>query len=403
MLGARAALSDPAPPPGSAAAALTILDLQPFRTQASVGVRRADGTVGSATLINLNPNVNAWFVLTLDWSASGPTESYHLESAGHDRPPTLVAGPPGSVRVDFGDRSAACQLPFAVDAGPARALEVAQRSGLPFAPLCGGRLYLRNPTVGRSSTLEKVTDFLRDHVWGGEKIVTFVKKELYRDAFLEQGQPASAADGGAALPFAPPAALVDPARADLAVAPPHLGLEVDSPGAQLAVGRWYGLRGLEGAYFSVLMPEAIERDPALPPRAERQSADRGPKRLRSTTSWPSTWRVRAAFRARHRSSAARLVARRRRSRATRSCPGPDGIASAAPLVRNGMVQPDRSAARTVATFAGGFKREHGAFRYGALARTQPRQPLRLHRAGRRLQQAAAGPRDAVYATTARST
>jgi hypothetical protein len=47
-------------------------------------------------------------------------------------------------------------------------------------------------------------------------------------------------------------------------------------------------------------------------------------------------------------------------------PGPDGIGTVAPLVVNGMVNP-LLAGRMVATFTGGFKREHGAFHYGALA------------------------------------
>jgi len=46
--------------------------------------------------------------------------------------------------------------------------------------------------------------------------------------------------------------------------------------------------------------------------------------------------------------------------------GPDGIDTVAPLARTGMVSP-ALASRTVATFAGGFKREHGAFRYGPFA------------------------------------
>ncbi len=48
-------------------------------------------------------------------------------------------------------------------------------------------------------------------------------------------------------------------------------------------------------------------------------------------------------------------------------PGPDGIGTSLPFARSGMVSP-ALAGRTVATFAGGFKREHGAFRYGDLAR-----------------------------------
>ena len=47
-------------------------------------------------------------------------------------------------------------------------------------------------------------------------------------------------------------------------------------------------------------------------------------------------------------------------------PGPDGIANAKPLIRSGMVSPDY-AARTIATFTAGFKRAHGAFKYGDYA------------------------------------
>jgi len=48
-------------------------------------------------------------------------------------------------------------------------------------------------------------------------------------------------------------------------------------------------------------------------------------------------------------------------------PGPDGIASIAPLVSTGLISP-RDATRTAAAFTGGFKRTHGAFKSGELAR-----------------------------------
>jgi hypothetical protein len=48
-------------------------------------------------------------------------------------------------------------------------------------------------------------------------------------------------------------------------------------------------------------------------------------------------------------------------------PGPDGIGSPAPLVTNGMVGPS-GFGRLAAAFAGGFKREHGAFKWGELSK-----------------------------------
>ncbi len=67
------------------------------------------------------------------------------------------------------------------------ALQQAQRSDLPYAPLCEDRLYLRNAVPGTYTHLERVTNFLRDHVWGGERIVGFVKQEFFADAFIETG------------------------------------------------------------------------------------------------------------------------------------------------------------------------------------------------------------------------
>ncbi|MCB1741987.1 MAG: hypothetical protein KDK91_16550, partial [Gammaproteobacteria bacterium] len=50
----------------------------------------------------------------------------------------------------------------------------------------------------------------------------------------------------------------------------------------------------------------------------------------------------------------------------RRLPGPDGFDNAEPLVRTGLISP-RHTSRVVATFTAGFKRRHGAFRYGELA------------------------------------
>jgi hypothetical protein len=47
-------------------------------------------------------------------------------------------------------------------------------------------------------------------------------------------------------------------------------------------------------------------------------------------------------------------------------PGPDGIGTISPLVPTGMISPEY-APRTVATFTGGYKRVHAAFKYGELA------------------------------------
>ena len=58
----------------------TIVDLQPFRETSSIKIKGTRGEDGLATLINLNPNVNAWYLLRLSWRGM-PEEEYHLENA----------------------------------------------------------------------------------------------------------------------------------------------------------------------------------------------------------------------------------------------------------------------------------------------------------------------------------
>jgi hypothetical protein len=343
----------------------TILELQPFRSEERVEARREGGETATFTLTNLNPHIDAWFLLSLD--SPGALTTYHLENPDPARQhPRLSLEQGGAVALTGLEGAAPCAL-WTRD-GSQNVLEKAARSGLPYAPLCGGRLYVRNPVAGHRTSLEAVTEFLRDHVYGGEEIISFAKSELYRDRFLERATssssacspPASSASG------APQPATMNPEPPERCLVPGSLGLdlEADSPG--LVAGGWYRVRDLPSVYLSTLAPESLAREILLGKQRGVNTLDRiesvalvylvafdlGSFDLHFAlgTDHPRLdWSPRPPDRVRE----ARL-------------PGPDGIASAAPLVTNGMVSP-ADVDRTVATFAGGFKREHGAFRYGPLA------------------------------------
>jgi hypothetical protein len=337
----------------------TILELQPFRSAQSVAIPGPDGRSGRATLVDLNPDANAWFLLTLE--RGGEQTSYHLQNAD-PRAQHLRLAQDGLV-LSAGGPDFGCAL-WAGDAAP---LAQASASGLPYAPLCGNRLYLRNRVAGRRSDLERVTDFLRDHVWGGEAIVGFVREEFFGDAFLEQGRAEAAADHAPAPAGAPRPAAVGATYADRAIAPPDLGITVaGAASGRLTFGRWYPASGLAGIWLSVIEPEAISPDilASYPGRASPLDAveagaldylvafDLGALDLHFAlgTDHPRVgWSARALDAARN-----------------DALPGPDGIGTPAPLVTTGMVSPNLLN-RTVATFTGGFKRDHGAFKYGDLA------------------------------------
>lgn len=360
-------LREPAPPSAerreayAADRAKSVLDLQLFSEAANVML--ADGT--GAELIDVNPGVHAWFVLRLAGAPGGPDAVYHLENPD----------PEGvEVRLETRGlvlRDAAGDTPC--DLGPAGALlAAAHASGKTYAPLCGGRLYVRNPTVGRRTKLEIATDFLRDNVWGGESITTFVRSTLYQDRFLATSEVIAPRDPRAKLrprpAGAPRRAAVDPRYEGSYLKTVELGLELDNDRAgEVLAGRWYAVREQPGVYFSALQPRLVAPEVIAAQKGRVNALD-------DVESAALVYMV-AFDLARFDTGFAlgtdhpRVGWSERVPEATRvaSLPGPDGIDTVAPFVRTGRLSPAQGR-RVAATFTGGFKRSHGAFKYNVLSR-----------------------------------
>lgn len=336
-------------------AAASIVDLQADRQ--SVSLDMASG--GHATLTNLNPRIGVWYLLVLQ--RNGQTRSYHLENPA-PRSNEIHMDPQGLLIVGKG-QSDRCLL-WQNGGG---ALEAAQRSGEPYAALCEARLYLRNAAIGSYTRLEQATNFLRDHVWGGERIISFVRDQFYQDAFLEHATPSAVAVGGGPGPGeARPQAAQMAARDAGAVEPGDLALDLGRGVRSLVLGQWYPLQGADGIYLSAVQAQAVA--PQVEPRLRGRVED-----LDGVETSALDYLV--AFDLKRFDLGFALGTDHPRlgwservldSMRVAGLPGPDGIDSDAPLARTGMVSPAWSPA-VVATFTGGFKREHGAFRYGPLA------------------------------------
>lgn len=343
--------------------AKSVVELQPFRQSTSVEYQLS-GEWGAAMLVNLNPAINAWFLLTLWWPGLQAPISYHLENAfPKTQTLTLNEGHPYGIQILRAGTNSDCEL-WPSERG--NALLQAQRTELPFAPLCQDRLYLRNRVAGAYTHLERITNFLRDHVWGGEKIIGFVRNEFFRDAFLEKEQAAARA---AMVPEAlrgPGAALVIEPYDTQSILPEHLEIDIGQGRGGILMGRWYPVRDVAGAFVSSIEPKAIAT-PNL--RGEKITAAGADPVEAGAISYLvafdlSQFDLGFVLGTDH----PRVGWSDRVPDSVRDprLPGPDGIDNVAPLVLNGMINP-RAVETTVATFAGGFKREHGAFHSGALA------------------------------------
>ena len=336
-----------------------IHELQPFRHEMTAPLE--DGRV--VRLISLNPGVNSWFLLRLETAEGKVQEAYHLENPDPSGTKlSLVTEDGAGLVVETAEGTLRC-TPWLEGEGN---LTQARQTGLPFAPLCGDRVYLRNQVTGSRSNLEATTEFLREKVWGGEKIVNFVKGTFFRDSEMTTSE-ALTATGQGRLDLGPGAALMDHALEDRPVVRTYnaLGFE-GGDGRNMTMGLWYPVTGLEGVYTSTIQPRHLAQEvlrgegtanrlDSVEARANAQLVAFDMSRFNISyavgTAHPGLeWSPRPPWDVR-----------------PRGMPGPDGVSNARPLVRLGMIPP-HMADRAVAVFTGGYKRQHSAFKWGDYTR-----------------------------------
>jgi len=333
----------------------SIFALQPFRgTQSTIG---RDET--KLSLTSLNPVVNSWFVLEVEaqgyWDR---LQAYHLENAD---PATwqisLTGGANAGLVIEGDDENILC-APWVGDYSE---LDEAQDTPLTFAPICGGRLYLRNRVSGSRTNREAMADFLRNNVVFGDSIVNLIKGSFYEDAFMQSSETEDEGDAGLTAEALGQANL---SRFPSMYTAPGFDL-IGTEGGRMQAGSWYAVEDAPGIYASVMQPGMIHPD-ILNRSGETNWLDGVEQRAdvhlvafdmsnfdigyEPGTSHPSLgWSSRPYGTGRD-----------------WSIPGPDGIDSPAPLVTTGMLSPALTE-RVAATFTGGYKRDHGAFRYGPMA------------------------------------
>jgi hypothetical protein len=231
---------------------------------------------------------------------------------------------------------------------------------------------MRNAVTGHRTALEATTELLREHVWGGERIISLghiLMGETHRESGMVESPPRSSihATLGDTSGSFPQSAHINPAYAHQLLESSNLGIALEAPDKTgITPGAWYPVAENPGIYVGILRPDFV--DPAIlssykamvnPLDSVEASAlcylvafdlDRFDLGYELGTDHPKIgW-------------SDRVVERMRDRRLT----GPDGIGSIRPLIGTGLVNPE-DVRRTVATFTGGFKRAHGAFRYGDLS------------------------------------
>jgi len=350
--------------------AQNIVTLQLFRQTNSIQIQSAQGEKGQATLINLNPHINAWYVLQLGWGERMAGEAYHLESVNPQTQSLMLdSSHPYGLIISEGQNKYICDLWGTKLHGP---LKEARASGAAYVPLCGGRIYLRNPVKGHRTKIEIVTDFLRDEVPGGEKIVAFVRDTFFQYRYEKRAEEKVESKPGKGWPqkktdSGPGPAWLDAKEAEHLVKPAGLGIEFqESSPNGVAPGTWYAAKDNPGIYVSVIQPNGIAGDILRSHRNVVSALDsvEAAELVYLVAFDLDRFDLKYSLGTEHpRVNWSDHILDRMKDL---SLPGPDGIGSIAPLVSTGLIDPGDEG-KTAATFTGGFKRTHGAFRWGDLA------------------------------------
>lgn len=330
----------------------SIVELQQFRTTQTI-IQESGETL---RLTALNPTINTWLLLQIKDATYGRVDSFHLENTDSASQTIKLSDGPVSKLIITGKDGVTTCTPWA---GEPSSLAEARKSGLPYSPLCDDKIFLRTRVAGSRTNLERTSEFLRDNIWMGETLVGFVKDTFFKDSHMESGDEIEGA-----VPQIVDRSLGTPLLSENPViwTGSGLGLTGATQG-QMAMGTWYPVTDLPGVFASALQPRAISPE-----------VINGPGK----TNWLDSVESRATvylvafdlskFEIGYEvgTDHPRLDWSPRPSHHNWNLPGPDGIGSPAPLVNLGMVSPKHTK-RVIATFTGGYKRQHGAFRYGDYA------------------------------------
>ncbi|MBC7530750.1 MAG: hypothetical protein H7318_04165 [Oligoflexus sp.] len=346
----------------------SVIDLQQSRVETVLDLRGQQNLPQEVRMINLNPDVNSWFLLKLVWNPQ-KIEWFHLEN-GMNKDLNLELSPTyhnGIVLINANGERSQCDLWGQLGKS---ALYGARSANTPYAKICGTDLYLRNKIDGYKTTKEWVVEFLRANIAGGETITTIVKETVYKDNFLikSEGNIVKNADGVVDLPDAPEPAKINEAYKGEQISTTQLGISLEgNKGDALDAGRWYRSEKQSGVFVSAIEPRAIDAallksypDYAKPlDNVEMGAAayliafDIGAFDLSFAvgTDHPAVgWSERVLPEVRD-----------------PALKGPDGFQTIAPLTPTGLIPP-YMADRVAGIFTGGFKRDHGAFHWGVLSK-----------------------------------
>lgn len=346
-----------------------VAKLQPEATTIAVIIPQPDSSPQlTLQLTNLNPKIGAWNLLAIDYGKVKTTLHLELQTAETDRLLLTEAGLQVSREQQGVTSTINCDP---VNEEFLKRIMTDQKENLSYTEFCEGRVLVRHQTTGRQTAKEFVSGFLRDNIWGGEKITSIVKDTFFQDKYAISAKPEAILTAPSPLLKAPNqdqplSAKIDEKYVGQTLRVIELGIRVEGTPDKLSAGQWYPVDGQPDMFLSVIESGMVDKTILT-------SHQKIVGNLDSVESDSIT--LLFAFR-RNKFDASFMIGtdhprvdwseRALETSVDKKLAGPDGIATIEPLIGTGKILPAHIS-KTVATFVGGFKRSHGAFKWGPLA------------------------------------
>lgn len=384
LINASRAFANPAAEPKQK----NLIDLQSFKQNMTIEFKNSQENKGKATLINLNPAINIWYTLHIEWPNSKENNIYHLENVDPKKQKlTLDPNFPDGVIIEnrfFDQKILSSKDSCDLWSKSGLNIRMARYSKKPYASLCDGRILLRNKIEGNLTAKERVTDFLRSHVWKGEQITSLVKETIFKDHFqistkvvaaaepikkiADANAESSSENPSESEPIGPKKGLISPKHVNDLLVPKFFGLKINFEEKDtMQVGKWYELPDNQGIYVTAIQPSLISEEVMSSNKRSVGSLDQIEMESMAYLVAYDLDQFDLDFAMGTDNPEVGWSDRVDEKLKDPTLSGPDGVDTFEPIVPLGFISPEE-AERVVSTFTGGFKRTHGAFKWGELSR-----------------------------------
>lgn len=361
----------------------SVVDLQPQAKKEHANIPAIEKQVGDKTiktpeltleLINLNPAMGSWFVLSMGTGKEKKLFHLELQDPVTDQLQLSASGLIVLRADGYGSKEHPCE---AIDDAFIKRLLADQKNNLSYSEICEKRAVVRHQISGRQTAKEFVSGFLRDNLWGGEQITTVVKETFFQDKFLLSAKPEKEAAAGTIQPLPAPkpesaagplAGRIDESFRGNTLIIHEFGIKLVGNPEKMTVGEWYEIEGQPGMYASVIEAGMVEKSILASHKTIVGPLDRVESDAIALMIAFRKDKFDAGFMIGTDHPRVDWSERALETSVDKSKPGPDGIGTIEPLVGTGKVIPAH-VPRTVASFIGGFKRSHSAFKWGSFAKT----------------------------------